>query len=78
MNQVNEAAVLGVINAHKKAHVPIIKIDIPELTAYYVGQMIYFFEKTCALTANLMGVNPFDQPGVEFYKAEMRQVLQSN
>jgi len=75
MNEVNLAAVSGVIAAHKKAGIPIIRIDIPEMTPYYFGQLVYFFEMTCAITGLMMGVNPFDQPGVESYKAEMRREL---
>ena len=75
MNQVNQAAVSGVMAAHETVGIPMIKIDIPELTPYYFGQLIYFFETTCAITAYLMGVNPFDQPGVEQYKEEMRKAL---
>jgi glucose-6-phosphate isomerase len=55
----------------------VVRIDIPQLTAYYLGQLVYYFETTCAITATLMGVNPFDQPGVEAYKAEMRRLLSS-
>ncbi len=75
MNSINQAAVEGVIAAHEATGVPIIKLDIPELSPYYFGQMVYFFETTCALSGYLNGVNPFDQPGVENYKAEMRKVL---
>ena len=77
MNQVNQIAVDAVIAAHESAGVPVIRIDIPQLTAYYMGQLVYYFETTCAITATLMGVNPFDQPGVEAYKAEMRRLLAS-
>ncbi len=75
MNSINQAAVEGVIAAHEATGVPIIKLDIPELSPYYFGQLVYFFEMTCALSGYLNGVNPFDQPGVENYKAEMRKVL---
>ncbi len=75
LNAINQAAVEGVIAAHETAQVPIIKLDIPELSPYFFGQMVYFFETTCALSGYLMGVNPFDQPGVERYKTEMRKVL---
>ncbi len=75
MNEVNRAAVNGVIEAHVQEGIPVIKIDIPELNAFYFGQMIYFFETTCAITANLMGVDPFNQPGVEQYKAQMKKNL---
>jgi len=75
MNSVNKAAIAGVIAAHRSIDVPIIKIDIPELTPFYFGQLIYFFEMTCAITGYLMDVTPFDQPGVERYKAEMKKEL---
>jgi len=77
MNEVNKIALLGVTAAHKNAGIPMIQIDVPELTPYYFGQMVYYFEMTCAITGLLMGINPFDQPGVENYKAEMRNVLAS-
>ena len=65
----------GVIEAHSSAGTPVIRIDIPKLDAFYYGQLIYFFETTCAVTAMLMGVNPFDQPGVEAYKKEMKKEI---
>ena len=77
MNEVNLAAVNGVIAAHKSIGVPIVRIDIPEMSPYYFGQMVYFFEMTSAITGFMMGVNPFDQPGVESYKEEMRKELTS-
>lgn len=75
MNQVNQAALNGVMAAHETVGIPMIKINIPALTPYYFGQIVYFFETTCAITATLMGVNPFDQPGVERYKEEMKKLL---
>ena len=75
LNQLNRAAVKGVIEAHGSGQIPMIQIDIPKLDAFYLGQLIYFFETTCALTATLMGVNPFDQPGVEAYKKEMKKEI---
>ncbi|MEG2199633.1 MAG: glucose-6-phosphate isomerase, partial [Anaerovorax sp.] len=75
MNAVNKAAVTGVMAAHEAIGVPMIKLDIPALTPYFFGQMVYFFETSCALTGYLMGVNPFDQPGVESYKREMKKAL---
>lgn len=75
MNDINQAAVEGVIAAHQAAGIPIIKLEVPELTPYHFGQMVYFFETTCAVSGYLNGVNPFDQPGVESYKTEMRKVL---
>lgn len=77
MNAINQAAVEGVIAAHEATGVPIIKLDIPELTPHCFGQMVYFFETACALSGYLNGVDPFDQPGVESYKSEMRKVLKS-
>jgi len=75
MNAINQAALEGVIAAHQAVGVPIIRLDIPALTPYCFGQMVYFFETACALSGYLNGVNPFDQPGVESYKTEMRKVL---
>ena len=77
MNAINQAAVEGVIAAHEATGVPIIKLDIPELTPHCFGQLVYFFETACALSGYLNGVDPFDQPGVESYKTEMRKVLKS-
>ena len=78
MNAVNEAAMVGVSEAHRQAGVPIIRLDIEKLDAQTFGGLVYFFEMACGLSGYLMGVNPFDQPGVESYKKEMRQVLESN
>lgn len=75
LEDLNRAAVKGVIAAHRKAGVPIIEIHIPKLDAYYYGQLLYFLQTTCAVTGMLMGINPFDQPGVEDYKREMRRAL---
>ena len=75
MNQVNRAVVLGMMAAHQKAGIPMIRVDVPAMTPYYFGQLVYFFERACTLSGYLAGVNPFDQPGVEKYKAEMRKIL---
>lgn len=75
MNAVNRAALNGVIAAHRSVGVPVVKLEIPALTPAYMGQMIYFFEMTCAVTGMLTGVNPFNQPGVERYKNEMKKEL---
>ena len=61
--------------AHMEGGVPIIEINIKDLTPYAVGQLIFFFEKACAISGYLLGVNPFDQPGVEEYKNRMREML---
>ncbi|MBN7774031.1 glucose-6-phosphate isomerase [Clostridium aminobutyricum] len=78
MNEVNRAALEAVLAAHEASGVPMVKIDIPEINAYYFGQLIYFFETSCSITAYLMGVNPFNQPGVERYKSEMKKMLQQS
>lgn len=70
----NDAMVGGVINAHRAAGNEIIEIHVPELTPFYFGQLVYFMETSCAVTAMLMGVDPFNQPGVESYKSEMRKL----
>lgn len=75
LDRLNKAAVKGVEEAHGKAGIPLIRIDIPQMDAFHYGQLIYFFETTCAITATLMGVNPFDQPGVEAYKKEMKKEI---
>lgn len=53
------------------------EIEIPELTEYSFGYLVYFFEKACAMSAYLLEVNPFDQPGVELYKSNMFRLLGS-
>ncbi|NLD19716.1 MAG: glucose-6-phosphate isomerase [Clostridiales bacterium] len=75
LEELNKAVVKGAVEAHRKAGTTVVEIHIPQLTSYYYGQLIYFFETTCAVTAMIMGVNPFDQPGVEEYKEEMRKYL---
>ncbi len=72
---VNERAYEGVRLAHKEGQVPNMTLLIPELNAYYLGQLIYFFEKACAVSGYLLGINPFDQPGVEQYKSNMFALL---
>ncbi|MDR0424068.1 MAG: glucose-6-phosphate isomerase, partial [Clostridiales Family XIII bacterium] len=69
------AALEGVIAAHRAADIPIIKIEIPDMSPYSFGQMVYFFQLVCAFTGRLMGVDPFNQPGVEGYKKEMKKIL---
>ena len=55
--------------------VPNLRIIMPELNAYYLGQLIYFFERACGISGLVLGVNPFDQPGVEAYKKNMFALL---
>ncbi|WP_446899852.1 glucose-6-phosphate isomerase [Clostridium sp. LBM24168] len=71
MDFVNDQALKGTVLAHNDGNVPAIVLHVPELTAYYFGYMVYFFEKSCAISGYLTGINPFDQPGVEAYKKNM-------
>lgn len=73
---VNKMAELGTQLAHVDGGVPNIKIELPELNAYSIGQLLYFFEKACGISGYILGVNPFDQPGVEAYKKNMFALLE--
>ena len=75
MKQLNACAVSGVYDAHVKAGIPVIHIEVDRFDAETVGELIYYFETQCAVSALLSGVNPFDQPGVEAYKSEMRSYV---
>ncbi|MCQ2067216.1 MAG: glucose-6-phosphate isomerase [Bacteroidaceae bacterium] len=75
VDQVNKMAELGTRLAHVDGGVPNIRICIPELTEYWLGQLIYFFEKACGISGYLLGINPFNQPGVEAYKKNMFALL---
>ncbi|MCI9016100.1 MAG: glucose-6-phosphate isomerase [Clostridia bacterium] len=75
VNFVNKKAMEGTIQAHKKGGVPNIIINITKLDEETVGQLIYFFELACAMSGNILGVNPFNQPGVEEYKNNMFRLL---
>jgi glucose-6-phosphate isomerase len=75
IQQINECAEKGVLAAHVKAGIPVVSITIDDLDEENVGEMIYFFETECAVSAMLAGVDPFDQPGVEAYKKEMRAYI---
>ncbi len=76
VDEVNKMAELGTMLAHVDGGVPNMKIEVPELNEYYIGQLIYFFEKACGISGYLLGVNPFDQPGVEAYKKNMFALLE--
>ena len=76
VDEVNKMAELGTRIAHVDGGVPNIVIRIPELSPYYIGQLIYFFEKACGISGYLLGVNPFNQPGVEAYKKNMFALLE--
>ncbi|GAA0717821.1 glucose-6-phosphate isomerase [Clostridium malenominatum] len=75
MDFVNKQALRGTVLAHNDGGVPAIIVSIPELTPYYFGYAVYFFEKACGISGYLLGVNPFDQPGVEDYKKNMFSLL---
>ena len=75
ISEVNHKAELGTMLAHEDGGVPNIRIVIPEISAYVLGQLIYFFEMGCALSGYMLEVNPFDQPGVEAYKKNMFALL---
>ena len=72
---VDEQAFLGTLAAHVDGNVPVITMDMGELTPEKMGEMFYFFELACGISAYMLGVNPFDQPGVEFYKRNMFHLL---
>ncbi|MBQ8598902.1 MAG: glucose-6-phosphate isomerase [Oscillospiraceae bacterium] len=75
MSVVNHKAMQGTILAHTEGGVPNLILEVPEINEYELGQMIYFFEKACAVSGYMLGVNPFDQPGVESYKRNMFALL---
>jgi glucose-6-phosphate isomerase len=75
IDEINKSAELGTILAHVDGGVPNIHISIPEINEYHIGELIYFFEKACGISGYMLGVNPFDQPGVEAYKKNMFQLL---
>lgn len=75
LSDVNRMAQLGTTLAHLDGKVPNIEIQIPEINEYWLGYLIYFFEKACAISGYVLDVNPFDQPGVEAYKKNMFALL---
>lgn len=75
LNDINSMAVKGVMAAHAKASIPMIRIDLEEMSEYAIGQLLYFLMMTSAVTGKLMGIDPFNQPGVEDYKQEIRNLL---
>ena len=75
MDYVNKKAMQGTIEAHVEGGVPNIIINIEELNEKTIGELIYFFELACGISGNILGVNPFDQPGVEAYKTNMFRLL---
>lgn len=75
IDEVNKMAELGTLIAHNEGGVPTIRIELAALDEYTLGQLIYFFEKGCGISGYILGVNPFDQPGVEAYKKNMFALL---
>lgn len=75
VDYVNKNAMNGTILAHTDGNVPNLVINIPEQTEFYLGQLFYFFEFACGISGYILGVNPFDQPGVESYKKNMFALL---
>ena len=75
MDYVNKCAMKGTIAAHVDGNVPTLLVEIPEQTEYHLGELFYFFEFAVGVSGYMLGINPFDQPGVEFYKANMFRLL---
>ena len=75
VDEVNRMATIGTILAHVDGGVPVLTIDLPALTEFWLGQLIYFFEKACGVSGYILDVNPFNQPGVEAYKRNMFALL---
>ena len=76
VDEVNAMAELGTLIAHEEGGVPVIRIELPEIDEYTLGQLVYFFEKACGISGYMLGVNPFNQPGVEAYKKNMFALLE--
>lgn len=76
LDYVNKKAMEGTIQAHVSGDVPNIVVEIEKLDEENIGELIYFFEKACAMSGNILGVNPFNQPGVEEYKKNMFRLLE--
>ncbi|MGC3978218.1 MAG: glucose-6-phosphate isomerase [Paludibacteraceae bacterium] len=76
VDEVNKMAELGTMLAHIDGGVPNLKIELPKLNEFYIGELLYFFEKACGISGYVLGVNPFDQPGVEAYKKNMFALLE--
>ncbi|MER2108656.1 MAG: glucose-6-phosphate isomerase [Solibacillus sp.] len=75
LNEINALSKQGTALAHAEGGVPVIQLELPRLDAFHLGYLIYFFMKACAISAYLLDVNPFDQPGVEAYKKKMLELL---
>lgn len=75
LSEVNHCAEKGTTLAHHEGGVPVIRIEIPKIDEDHLGQLIYFFEFACGISGYMLGVNPFNQPGVEAYKRNMFALL---
>ena len=75
LTEINDCAVEGTIKAHVDGGVPVVEIQVEQIDEYTLGQLIYFFEFACGVSGYTLGVNPFDQPGVESYKRNMFHLL---
>ena len=75
MNYVNSKAFQGVVLAHTDGNVPNLSVKLPKQDEFSLGQLFYFFEFACGVSGYILGVNPFNQPGVESYKANMFALL---
>ena len=75
VDEVNKMAELGTQLAHVDGGVPNMRLIVPELNEFYLGEIIYFFEIGCGISGYILGVNPFNQPGVEAYKKNMFALL---
>lgn len=78
LNNINTISKDGVALAHEEGGVPVLRIELSRLDAYHVGYLMMFFMKACVISASLLEVNPFDQPGVEAYKKKMLELLKEN
>ena len=74
-DEINAKVVKAVLTAHVTGRIPVLKLDVPSFDEKGFGELIYFFEMACAVSAKLFGVNPFDQPGVEAYKNELKKLM---
>jgi glucose-6-phosphate isomerase len=71
LSGLNRMAYEATVQAHAGGGIPVVILNVPELNSYYLGQLFYFFEYACFISATLSGVDPFDRPGVEAYKTRM-------
>ncbi len=75
LHEINKSALEATVLAHVDGGVPNIIVDIDKITPFTIGELLYFFERACGISGHLLGVNPFDQPGVEEYKKNMFAML---